>query len=225
MSHTNLLVLASSSPRRRELLALAGLNFEVAPAEIDETPYPDEMPRQYAQRMADSKSQIVGLRQNQEALVLAADTIVVDSSLGKEQILGKPADPAQATQMLRQLRGHEHTVYTALSLSSTPGSLPLTDLCATSVPMRDYTDLEIEEYIASGDPLDKAGAYAIQHPGFKPVPRLQGCYANVVGLPLCHLVRTLDKLDIQPQTDVPAACQDFLSYKCPIYQRVLSGEY
>lgn len=225
MSQTNLLVLASSSPRRRELLALAGWTFNIAPAEIDETPYLDEMPRQYVQRMADSKAQIVGHRQSPEILVLAADTIVVDSSDGREQILGKPANPAQATEMLRQLRGHEHTVYTALSLSSAPGNRPLTDLCATPVPMRDYTDLEIEEYVASSDPLDKAGAYAIQHPGFKPVTNLQGCYANVVGLPLCHLVRTMDKLGIQPQTDVPAACQAFLSYTCPIYQRVLSGQY
>ena len=87
--------------------------------------------------------------------------------------------------------------------------------------MREYSDVEISAYVASGNPLDKAGAYAIQHAGFHPVESLTGCYANVVGLPLCHLTRTLGKLGITPLNDVPHTCQSALEYHCPIYQHVL----
>jgi predicted house-cleaning NTP pyrophosphatase (Maf/HAM1 superfamily) len=91
--------------------------------------------------------------------------------------------------------------------------------------MRNYSDEEMQAYIASGDPMDKAGAYAIQHDGFKPVDNLMGCYANVVGLPLCHLTRSLWRLDVTPVTDISQACQAKLGYRCPIYKQVLDGEY
>jgi septum formation protein len=100
----------------------------------------------------------------------------------------------------------------------------LTDLCITDVPMRSYTDEEIRAYVLSGDPLDKAGAYAIQHAGFQPVESISGCYASVMGLPLCHLQRALRKVDIVPATDLPAGCQATLQYECPIFSRVLAGE-
>jgi predicted house-cleaning NTP pyrophosphatase (Maf/HAM1 superfamily) len=121
--------------------------------------------------------------------------------------------------MLLQLRGRSHQVYTAIA-ALRDGNL-LVACCGTDVPMRDYGDAEMWAYIESGDPLDKAGAYAIQHPGFHPVEHLQGCYANVVGLPLCHLVRTLREFDIHLAATVPSDCQTTLGYECPIYEAVL----
>jgi septum formation protein len=225
LSQTKLLVLASSSPRRKELLALGGWLFNIAPAEIDETPFSEEEPRQYVLRMAESKARTVAARQFADHLVVAADTIVVDSRDKKEQILGKPADAVEAADMLLQLRGHQHFVYTAIAVMQVTDSLLLTDLCATQVPMRNYTDQEIQAYIDTGDPLDKAGAYAIQHAEFNPVQNLRGCYANVVGLPLCHLTRTLMKVGVKPEADIPGSCQAALHYACPVYNQVLCGGY
>ena len=138
--------------------------------------------------------------------------------------LGKPADADEARRMLVSLRGRIHQVYTALAVFNPLSGEMVTELAATAVPMRNYTDAEIEAYIATGDPFDKAGSYAIQHPEFKPVEELSGCYANVVGLPLCHLVRTLRGFNIQPLTDVPSACQRTLNYQCPVYGPILEGE-
>jgi septum formation protein len=219
------LVLASSSPRRKELLALGGWMFSIAPAEIDETPLPEEEPRQYVLRMAENKARAVSARQHSADVVIGADTIVVDSPQNKEQILGKPTDAANAAAMLRQLRGHQHVVYTAIAVLRISDSRLLTDLCATRVPMRDYSDQEIDSYVATRDPLDKAGAYAIQHVDFNPVVNLQGCYANVVGLPLCHLTRTMLKFGIQPEVDIASACQAALGYRCPVFQQVLRGSF
>jgi MAF protein len=136
-------------------------------------------------------------------------------------ILGKPNDADQARAMLRQLRGRSHQVLTALAVLQSRSDRLLTDVCVTDVPMRAYTEAEIEAYVASGDPLDKAGAYAIQHAGFHPVASLAGCYANVVGLPLCHLARTLRKLSLPPRADLPQACQAALGYQCPVYDQIL----
>jgi len=100
----------------------------------------------------------------------------------------------------------------------------LTDVCVTDVPMRNYSDEEIHAYVATGDPLDKAGAYAIQHADFNPVIDMQGCYASVMGLPLCHVTRLLREMDIEPGADLPANCQSFLNYACPAFARILRGE-
>jgi MAF protein len=154
--------------------------------------------------------------------VLAADTIVVDGG----ELLGKPCDAADATAMLVRLRGHVHQVLTALAVFAPPDWQLYRDLCIASVPMRDYSDAEIARYVASGDPMDKAGAYAIQNPGFHPVTDFNGCYACVVGLPLCHLLRTLRKAGF-PQgavLDIPGACQSNLNYLCPVTQKILNGE-
>jgi predicted house-cleaning NTP pyrophosphatase (Maf/HAM1 superfamily) len=130
----------------------------------------------------------------------------------------------EAAQMLRRLRGHTHQVYTGIAaLRVRDGSLA-TDLCVTDVPMRNYSDEDIAAYILTGDPLDKAGAYAIQHPRFKPVESLTGCFAGVMGLPLCHLTRTLRKLGLSPSADVPANCQTHLDYQCPVSRAILRGE-
>jgi len=208
-------ILASNSPRRRQLLGLTKLDFQVLPADVDETPLAGEPASAYVQRLAANKAFTVSAQINSDALVIAADTTVVDGNL----ILGKPVDNKDAKQMLRQLRGRSHHVYTAIAVKKDGESL--VECCDTEVPMREYSDSEMNAYIKSGDPLDKAGAYAIQHGGFHPVDHLQGCYANVVGLPLCHLVRTLRKIHIDLEADVPSQCQSSLGYECPIYEAVL----
>lgn len=126
--------------------------------------------------------------------------------------------------MLCRLRGHTHQVYTGIAVLRMSDETLITDLCVTDVPMRAYGDGEIEAYVATGDPLDKAGAYAVQNPRFHPVEHLSGCYASVMGLPLCHLTRTLRQLDIVPRTDISAECQSALDYACPISSAVLRGE-
>jgi MAF protein len=215
-----MLVLASNSPRRRQLMALGGWTFTLVPTEVDERPLSGERPKEYVLRLAEGKARAAARLAPQGALVVAADTAVVDGS----EILGKPADAQQAEAMLRRLRGRTHQVFTALAALRLADSLLLTDWCCTQVPMRDYSDEEIHAYIATDDPLDKAGAYAIQHSGFRPVERLWGCYANVMGLPLCHLARTLQKLGVPPEADIPQACQAALKYDCPVYAQVLRGE-
>lgn len=211
-----MILLASNSPRRKQLLALAGWPYRIQPAEVDETPLPGEPAEAYVLRLAESKARAAAASA-EDGLVLAADTTVVDAGA----ILGKPNDADQARAMLRQLRGRTHQVLTALAVLQGCSDRLLTDVCATDVPMRAYTEAEIEAYVASGDPLDKAGAYAIQHTGFHPVASLAGCYANVVGLPLCHLARTLRKLGIPPQADLSQACQAALGYQCPVYEQIL----
>ncbi len=215
-----LILLASNSPRRRELLALTGWQFRVSPSNVDETLLPGEQPRDYVTRLAQTKARAALPRALPGEVVLAADTIVVDG----ETVLGKPADARDAARILARLRGRVHQVYTCLAaLRPTDGAL-LTDLCVTDVPMRAYTEEEMGAYIAGGDPFDKAGAYAIQHADFHPVEALHGCYASVMGLPLCHLTRIFQRLDISPAVDVPAACQMHLGYACPIFLAVLRGD-
>lgn len=214
------LLLASTSPRRRELIALTGLPVRFSAAGVDETPLPAENPADYVLRLAQSKARACASHAGAEEWVLAADTTVADG----RQILGKPQDAAEAAAMLRQLRGRTHQVFTALAVLNPASGRLETDLCASSVPMRNYSDAEIETYVASGDPLDKAGAYAIQNGAFRPVAEFNGCYACVVGLPLCHLQRTLGRMNAIPAGDVPQACQRHLGYTCPIFARVLRGE-
>jgi MAF protein len=213
------LVLASSSPRRKQLLALGGVPFEVVPADINEDPLPNEEPKAYVARLAREKAQATAAKlAGRDAIVIAADSTVVHEG----RILGKPADAAEARAILRSLRGQRHVAYTAISVLRTKDGAQMDDLAETPVPMRNYTDDEIEAYIATGDPLDKAGAYAIQHPGFRPVASMTGCRANVVGLPLCHLKRTLAKWDLTFETDIPSACQAHLNYDCPVSDDILA---
>jgi MAF protein len=214
------LVLASNSPRRRQLLALTGWAFNVMPAEVDESQRPGEAPGDYVLRLAQDKARACAELAEEDDLILAADTAVVD---GKE-ILGKPQDSAEATKILAALRGHNHQVCTGIALLRMKDRHLVTDLCITEVPMRAYDDEEIVVYVATGDPLDKAGAYAIQHPQFQPVEKLSGCYASVMGLPLCHLVRSLSRFEVMPAADVPSNCQSALNYPCPISRAVLNGE-
>ncbi|MFN2198447.1 MAG: Maf family protein [Anaerolineales bacterium] len=211
-------ILASNSPRRRQLLGLTGLDFRIHAADVDETPLDAEPADVYVQRLAANKARAVGAQATPGSIVIAADTTVVDGN----QILGKPVDNQDAARMLRQLRGRTHQVYTAIAVLR--DSDLILECCGTDVPMREYSDAEMQTYIESGDPLDKAGAYAIQHAGFHPVESLQGCYANVVGLPLCHLARALRKFEIEMASNLPLECQSTIGYECPIYQALLQIE-
>ena len=191
--------------------------FSVTASDVDEGKLPGEKPAQYVLRLAEAKARAVIHTTDSEYIIVGADTAVVDSG----DILGKPIDTAEAVTMLTRLRGHSHQVYTGIvALRAADGKL-VTDLCVTDVPMRFYSDEEIESYALSGDPLDKAGAYAIQHPGFQPVEKLNGCYASVMGLPICHLMRSLRQLDVSPDADVPTSCQTYLNYQCPVSGAIL----
>ncbi len=214
------LVLASNSPRRRELLALGGWKFTVRPMSVDESQLPGEAPGEYVLRLARLKARECMRTAREGEVVLAADTSVVLDG----DILGKPADAADAVSMLERLRGRTHQVYTGLAALRVADAREVLDLCVTDVPMRAYSDEELKAYAESQDPLDKAGAYAIQHSGVPPVEKMAGCFASVMGLPLCHLVRSLRRLEILPARDVPAACQSTLNYQCPISSAVLRGE-
>ena len=213
------IILASNSPRRKTLLNLLGWNFDVVPADVDESVLAEEPPKNYVLRLAESKARVVAELMGDNAVIISADTTVVD----EDEILGKPIDAADAAHMLLRLRGRIHQVYTGLAVYY-PSDVLLTDLGVANVPMRNYTEEEMHKYIASGDPLDKAGAYAIQHDEFQPVDTLKACYANVVGLPLCHLTRTLRKVDLNPEVNVPEVCQSKLGYQCPVYNLILREE-
>jgi len=206
------LVLASASPRRRELLGLFGLPFTCQSADLDERIHPGEDPLLYVQRLAKEKNEAV----KADAHVLSADTIVAFNG----RVLGKPADAREAAGMLGNLRAKEHRVYTALSLRASGQTLA--DCCETRVRMRPYDDAEIDTYIASGDYQDKAGGYAIQHKAFHPVEAVEGCYANVMGLPLCHLLCLLRQAGLRVDADIPRLCQQRLDIQCEVFPAILA---
>jgi MAF protein len=184
-------VLASASPRRRELLALLGVPFEVRPVDIDEDAGRSRDPQIVARRLARTKAEAARLTEP-DAPIIAADTIVSYEST----LLGKPRDAAAARGMLHMLRGQTHDVVTAVALMPPGRRSILGRQPVTRVTMRDYTEAEIEAWIASGRPFDRAGAYAIQDADFQPVERYDGCYCNVVGLPLWPLLEVLRKAGI-----------------------------
>ncbi|MCS7221942.1 MAG: Maf family protein [Anaerolineae bacterium] len=202
------LILASGSPRRRELLGALGIAFETIAADIDESAMPDEAPEALACRLSLEKAQVIS-RAFPEATVIGADTIVVLDQL----VLGKPRSETEAIAMLKALRGRRHEVLSAVTLCR--GALPLLQrLNRSYVWMRTYSDEEIAQYVASGDPLDKAGAYAIQHEGFRPVARWEGCYASIVGLPLGEVAALLRKAGWHIAVSVPDACRQVTGKPC-----------
>jgi septum formation protein len=218
------LILASNSPRRREILALAGLDFDILPAEVDERWLSGEEPIDYVTRVAGDKARAVSRMLTSSArdgvLILAADTTVAVDW----QVLAKPVDADQAEQMLRILRGRWHQVHTAMKLLHLDDGSWLGDLCTTEVLMRGYSDADMQAYITSGDPLDKAGAYGIQHTGFDPVEMLRGCHANVMGLPLCHLRRMLEVLGIPMPKAPQMACQGLIGTPCLVFEQYVQRE-
>jgi septum formation protein len=202
-----ILILASNSPRRRELLALGGWSFSIQPAEVDESQCPGETPTAYVLRLAESKARACQAEASAHSaqVVMAADTTVVD----RGTILGKPKDGAEAVEMLRRLRDRTHQVYTGIAVMRLSDGKIGTDLCVTAVPMRSYNDEEID---------------GIQHTAFHPVALMSGCFASVMGLPLCHLARTLHQFDIPTEKNISAECQSTLNYSCPVSASVLRGE-
>jgi septum formation protein len=178
-----MLVLASRSPRRQEILARAGISFVVRPVEIDEALEPGENAGAYVKRLARWKAEAAEAAPGE--IVLGADTVVVVD----EEILGKPADAADAARMLGRLSGREHVVMTGICLRAT--STVIQDLEATRVRFLPLSPREIGAYVASGEPMDKAGAYAIQGLASRFVDRIEGCYFNVVGLPISRVCRHL----------------------------------
>jgi septum formation protein len=178
------LVLASSSPRRRELLAALGLDFDAVPANVDETRRPEEPPAEYVERVARAKAEAVA---GAERVVVAADTAVVFDG----KVYGKPSHPEEARGMLRRLQGATHEVFTALAVATmpeTPAIASVVDI--TEVEMLPMTEDEIADYVASGEPMDKAGAYALQGWGGLYVKRVTGSPFTVIGLPI-HLLERL----------------------------------
>jgi septum formation protein len=188
-----MLVLASASPRRQELLRNAGITFEVQPADIPEHPLPGEAAKACAERLAREKALAVA-RQHPHDAVLGADTLVVICGQHDGQLLGKPSDAADAARMLRMLSGREHKVITGVCL--VVNSQPSVASETTLVTVSEITDKEIADYVASGEPMDKAGAYAIQGIASRWIPRIEGDYSNVVGLPVALVWRMLQQAGV-----------------------------
>jgi 23S rRNA (uracil1939-C5)-methyltransferase len=196
-----MIVLASASPRRHDILSRLGLDFDAAPNDVVEPPArPDQEPHDVAVERALIKARAsAALRES--GTIVGADTVVdIDG-----EVLGKPEDVDDAWRMLRGLRDREHRVITGVALIDAATGDERTAYRASRVLMRDYSDDEIESYIASGDPFDKAGAYAVQHDGFSPAAEVRGCYLNVVGLPVCTLLKEAERfgLRIKPAPHLP----------------------
>jgi septum formation protein len=217
MEEKNVL-LASTSPRRREMLSWLMSGFGTYASDIDESVLENEEAIPYVIRMAESKA----LKAIEEVkcypFILSSDTIVVYEG----EILGKPLDSEHARKMLQRLRGKIHKVFTAVTVAKPQSGIVFTVCCVAEVPMRQYSDEEIEAYILSGDPFDKAGSYAIQNESFHPVEHFSGCFACVMGLPLCHVIRHMKKLDLPMPDDPKEICYEHLDYDCEISSSVLS---
>jgi septum formation protein len=178
-----MLVLASQSPRRSEILRQAGIPFTVRPAAVDETPLPGEAPPDHVLRLAEAKATAVPARPDE--IVLGADTTVTVDG----EIYGKPADAADARRMLEALSGRKHEVITGICLRRGPKTVR--DCAVTGVWFANLSPAEIDDYVASGEPMDKAGAYGIQGLASKFIARIEGCYFNVMGLPVSLVYRHL----------------------------------
>lgn len=184
------IVLASASPRRSELLELAGVPFRVAPADIPEEPLPDEEAVTHALRLAEEKADTAAERESSGRFFVGADTIVVLNT----RIMGKPEDEADAVQMLSDLSGQTHEVVTAYAVLDKQNNVCIKRAVRTQVVFKRLSQQEISNYVNTGCPLDKAGAYAIQGGAAHFVQEIHGSYTNVVGLPTCELVETLRQL-------------------------------
>jgi septum formation protein len=190
-------ILASQSPRRRDLLDLIGMRHEVRPADIDESVLPAEQPAQYAERLARGKARTIA-EHEPDALTIGSDTIVVVDG----DILGKPADAAEAGRMLRRLSGREHTVFTAVAVAH--GRRIASSVEEVFVKFRELSDETIDAYVATGEPMDKAGGYGIQGYGATIVERIEGDYFAVMGLALGRMVRLMAELGFEYAFGPPA---------------------
>jgi septum formation protein len=184
------LILASTSPRRAQILRDAGLTFSVISSAVDETPIPGESPTELVERLSNAKADLVAARSVGPAIVMAADTVVVLEG----QIFGKPRSSDDARHMLEKLSGRTHSVVTGVSLIRLPDAVERSFTETTLVHFERLSTNEITRYLATEEPHDKAGAYAIQGRGGRYIPRIEGCYFNVVGLPLAHVLAELHEL-------------------------------
>jgi septum formation protein len=214
-------ILVSKSPRRKSLLRNLIDTFLVVNSDVEEQVLPDEKPDEFVIRLAREKAlkggEDVLHNSLQNAFVIGADTIVVDG----DEILGKPLDGQDAARILEQLRGRTHQVLSGIALYNLSSGDVQSRLVCTEVKMREYTEDEVHNYIASGDPLDKAGAYGIQNRDFNPAPELTGCFANVMGLPLCHLAVLMNDMGIEADSKVAERCQEGIDYQCPVFADIL----
>ena len=203
------LVRASASPRRQELLACLGVDFQVKPSMVTETMKDLESPQNMVERLALSKARSVA-RSMSEGMVLGGDSVVVLDG----RVLGKPKGFPEATGMLKSLR-KDHQVITGIAVVTVADGREHTASQGSAVTMREYSNTEIEAYVSSGEPMDKAGAYAVQDKFFQPAARIEGCYPNVMGLPLCLLVDLLKEAKFgfgpSPRFQVPEEC-----FQCPL---------
>lgn len=184
------LILASASPRRAAVLREAGIPFTVLSSAVDETPYPDESPQDHVQRLALAKAELVAARAVGPAIVIGADTVVTLEG----RILGKPRSSDDAHNMLARLSGRTHAVVTGVALIRLPDAERRTFVESTLVHFAKLSEEEMNRYLATDEPYDKAGAYAIQGRAGRFIPRIEGCYFNVVGLPLARLQHALNEL-------------------------------
>jgi len=184
------LILASASARRAEILRDAGYHFSVLSSAIDETPYADELPQDLVQRLANTKGELAAARAVGPAILIAADTEVVLDG----HVFGKPRSSDDARRMLTKLSGRTHAVLTGMCLIRLPDAERISFVETTLVTFSPLSDEEITRYLATGEPHDKAGAYAIQGYAARYIPRIEGCYFNVVGLPLARLQQALTEL-------------------------------
>ena len=199
------MILASASPRRRELLGALGIEFEVRPSNINEDPLPGETPLATQHRITLEKARAAQpiAHNHQPITLIACDTTVLLDG----EMLNKPADEAEAWAMLHALRNRAHEVRSCIVIKR--GEEEIVDMVSSQVVMRDYGDDEIAAYIATGDPFDKAGSYAVQHPQFHPVAQIRGCPLNVIGLALCRLHTYLPELP-----DCERVCEAYSGRQC-----------
>lgn len=214
------LILASASPRRQELVPLLGISWEVLAVDVDEESIDDPDPAANVKKTAELKADEAAHLAPPDAIIMAADTTVVLDG----RYLNKPVDEDEARQMLESLRGRTHQVFTGIAVINKGTGQKLVDVAIANVPMRNFSDQEIADYVGTGDPLDKAGAYAIQHPDFQPVIDFMDCYAAVVGLPLCHAARAIKKTGVVVSYDVADKCQAHHNYDCPIFESILKDQ-
>jgi septum formation protein len=189
VSFSSPFILASVSPRRKELLSSIGLKFKIIPAHVNEDYLPGESPREHVRRLAQDKAQTIA-RQNPQAWILGADTIVVIDGL----ILGKPNNKSQAREMLSRLSGREHKVYTGFSIVRAAARLDRTKVVQSAVQFTNISPDELAWYVNSPEPYDKAGGYAVQGKGAFFIKSIRGSYTNVIGLPLCEVLEALKSL-------------------------------
>lgn len=219
-----ILILASQSPRRRQLLQLLNMPFTCMVANVDEESITNPDPAVNVVETAQIKGHAIAgqyLRdigdKNRNAWIIAADTTVAL----KARMLNKPKDADEARSMLQALRNRAHEVHTGVVLLNPVTNQQMSGVNTAVVTMRDYTNAEIDDYIATGDPLDKAGAYAIQHPQFRPVATLDGCFMGVMGLSICHLIQMMNGVGLPVMANVTAVSTSHAPYPaCDLWHQI-----